>query len=202
MRFIKKRSMKIKKIAKVKDKPFYNVETDEGNFKVIGLLVGKYFLVSGLNISLELMKKIEEESKFELAFRRALIYLSYRKRSKKEIENKLRFLKYNDLIISMVVNKLIENNYLSEFDYAKSYAVDVLNLKGYGKNFIYCALRSQKIDEEVIKKVIGEISLANEINSAKKMVIKKARIKNDIKLKEALFKRGFSRECIERVIKN
>jgi regulatory protein len=156
-------------------------------------------LSQGLAIKPELMKKIEEQSNFEMAISRSLVFLSYRKRSKKEVENKLRILKYNDAIIKRVIKRLIDNNYLCELDYAKAFAQDTINLKGYGKNHIYRALKYQNIDEESINLAISTISLEDEIKAAKKMASKKGIL--NPKLKETLYRRGFSREAIENIFK-
>jgi regulatory protein len=188
--------MKIVKIAKIKNKPLYSVETDNGNFIITDFLLAKNVLVRGLNIKPDLLHQLEKETNFEMAFRRALIYLSYRKRSQKEVEDKLKFLKYSDEVIEWTVKKLHDNKYLSDIDYARAFASDALNLKGYGKNRIYYLLKNQKVDSDTINKIISEISLSSEIKAAKKIATKKRSTLNKEKIKQTLYKRGFSKESI------
>ena len=140
---------------------------------------------------------------------KALKYLGYKMRSKKQVINKLKEDEYPEDIIFKVVNILEKYNYINDEDFAKAYIKDKLNLKGYGIFKIKYDLKMLGIDEEIFKYYLYDTEFINEQEKAKILLMKKLKNKKNIedvdykekqKLYAYLSRRGFSYDSINKAI--
>lgn len=149
--------------------------------------------------------------KFEKAKLVAYRFLSYRPRSKKEIENKLIEKKISRNTITNILDFLEENNYINDKNFSINWIKYRLENKPMGRAFLEYELRKKGVSRELISeslnKVFGEEFNENDIAikvAQKKLIsLRKNKADNHI-LKRRLFnylhRKGFSLDTIEQVI--
>ncbi len=93
----------------------------------------------------------------EQALQKLRQYCGYQERSHYEVTQKLWDLGVQRLEHDEILSLLIEENYLNEERFAKTFAGGKFRIKGWGKQKILYALKEKKISEYVIKKALMEI---------------------------------------------
>ena len=111
---------------------------------------------------------------------KALRLLEYRNHSKKELERKLKLAGAQDGDIKKVIEFLEEYSLINDRDYAKRLALDLQNLKKYGKRRIYSELAQRGIEPEYIEEAINELA---EFDFDEFLEMVKKRIKGDFEKK-------------------
>ena len=178
------------------------ISLDNGsNFEILEQEFKKFNF--GNEISTSQYNFIMENIVFKEARDIALKYLSSSAKSIAQIKNKLS--NYPKEIVKKVLDLLIEYHYADDELFAKNYIYDCLTLKYYGKMKIIFDLRQKKIDNEIINTAVEKyIDNEKEIESAKEIAMLKFKSfdeKSIIKLKNMLYRRGFSYNIIDEVIK-
>lgn len=84
-------------------------------------------------------------------------YCAYQERCHKEVLEKLRNMKMIPEAIDQIVGHLIQENYLNEERFAKSFARGKFNVKKWGKNRIVRELQLRDISAFNIKSALKEI---------------------------------------------
>ena len=84
-------------------------------------------------------------------------YCAYQDRCHKEIENKLRKMGMIPIAINQIIGHLIQENYLNEERFAKSYARGKFNIKKWGKKRIVNELKQRDISKYNITTALKEI---------------------------------------------
>ena len=178
-----------------------HVETDYSLVINLELYIGK-------TISKQMLEIIEQNSKLSSAKNDAIRFLSYRPRSKWEIENKLHRNKYKPSIIENTINWLEENNFINDRDFAINWIRYQISKKPAGKLKLRNELNKKGIDREIIDSVINsffeqeedELTLANQLIRKKQFSLQSKDIQLDpTKLISLLKRRGFSNVVIKRV---
>ncbi len=145
------------------------------------------------------MQKDEFERAKQIAYR----FLSYRPRSKKEIEKKLREKKFSKDTIIMVINLLEENNYINDREFTLNYIRYRMENRPVGRASLEYELRKKGISSYLIEESLREIygDGFDEYEIAVKMAEKKMdSLKDKRKLFGYLQRKGFSYDTIERVV--
>ena len=93
-----------------------------------------------------------EEIKHKLEY-----YCSYQDRCHKEVEQKLNSFTLITELKEKVIVHLIENNFINEERFAKSFARGKHNYKGWGKNRIVNELKLRNISSRIIETALKEI---------------------------------------------
>ncbi len=205
--------MRLKTITKIetqKKRPHrYSVFLD-GKF-AFGLddeIAAKFGLKKGQEVNEPTLKKIllgEDENK---AKETALRFLSFRRRTEKEIKDKLKQKGFDENIIKRTVEKLKEYDLINDLEFATAWVKERLEYKPRGKRLLEQELWKKGIKKEVIKQVLNE-SCQDEDKSALDLL---ERIKNRYKNLEPqvakrrmygfLLRKGFSYEVISQVMHN
>ena len=199
--------MIITKIEPQKNEERVNIYLDgEFAFGLMKEIQYKYGLTEDMNIDREYIDKVlmaEEQSK---ANNYALKFLAYRQRSKKEIIDKLAEKGFEDKFIENTLVYLKSYDLVDDLEFAKSFAKDKINLNKQGPQKIKYELYKKGISKEIIEKVLDEDD--NEYNRALELAKKKLpSYKNDDrnaiyrKLGGFLQRRGYSYECVSKVLK-
>ena len=97
-----------------------------------------------------------EEIKHKLEY-----YCSYQDRCHKEVEQKLNSFTLITALKEKVIVHLIENNFINEERFAKSFARGKHNYKGWGKNRIVNELKFRNISSRIIETALKEIPEAS-----------------------------------------
>ena len=93
-----------------------------------------------------------EEIKHKLEY-----YCSYQDRCHKEVEQKLNSFTLITALKEKVIVHLIENNFINEERFAKSFVRGKHNYKGWGKNRIVNELKFRNISSRIIETALKEI---------------------------------------------
>src|SRR5690606_19580611 len=84
-------------------------------------------------------------------------YCAYQERCHMDVRNKLKNMGMIPLAIDTVINHLIENNFLNEERFAKSFARGKFNIKKWGKQRIVRELKIRDISKYIINSALKEI---------------------------------------------
>ena len=111
-------------------------------------------LWEGVALSLEELVEARIAGERALAMSRALNFLGYRARSKKEVRDRLRRYGYGKDTVECVVGRLKELGYLDDADFARSVARE--KARRYGPRRISAELRKSGVDAELAQGVVDE----------------------------------------------
>lgn len=130
-------------------------------------------------------------------------FCAYQERSHKEVVEKLRGMHMIPEAIDHIIAHLIQENYLNEERFAKSYARGKFNIKKWGKKRIVLELKQRQISTYNIKSALAEIDegeyLATLDELAKKRLGQIKEInsqKRKKKLADYLFYRGWETHLV------
>jgi regulatory protein len=133
---------------------------------------------------------------------RALRYLEYRARSRKEITDKLS--EYPQEIVNDVLAMLEEYGYVDDPAFAKDYAEARVRNKGYGKHRIKHELYTKGIKSDIIDIALSELGF-DEVEAATEKLRRK--VKGELTEKERqryhgyLVRQGFGYDVIRQAFK-
>lgn len=145
------------------------------------------------------------KKEFSKARNKAFKLLSYRERTIKEIEDRLRKKDFTEDIIKAVVDYLLENDYLNEERFAKMWIRSRKNHHPRGRKLIYKELKNKGINQRIINIALNQyLSQEDELEMAEYLMAKwlRRRKKEDsssYKLKNYLANKGFSYNLVYQV---
>ncbi|MCF4100452.1 RecX family transcriptional regulator [Gillisia sp. M10.2A] len=84
-------------------------------------------------------------------------YCAYRDRSQKEVEDKLREMRMIPAACEQIIIKLMQENFLNEERFARSFARGKFRIKRWGRNKIKQELKLRQISTPLIKIALTEI---------------------------------------------
>jgi len=100
--------------------------------------------------------------------------LTYRPRSRAEIEAKLHDKEFDDAIIETVLAGLERFGYVNDLQFARDWTRSRIRLQGFGRRRIGQELKNKGIGRELIREVFAEVfSEETEIETAKRVAGKK-----------------------------
>lgn len=169
----------------------------------------KFRLRKGDEVTEAAMNEIKLYDEINFGKKVSLKYLSYKPRSKKEVEKKLKTLKLSDNSVNEVISWLESIRYLNDDHYSKLFIENKTIKKPLGKRLLTQKLLLTGIDKELIEKNIEELySEENEFKAALSLLKKyqkkiKAKTEDEKKRKcfQYLMSRGFSYDLINSVLK-
>lgn len=152
----------------------------------------------------------EEYSKdFEKFYNKALRFLSFRPRSEKEIRDYLQKKKTEELLIEGIVNKLKEQKFLNDEEFAKMWIENRMRFKPRSLRLIKIELKQKGINKETIEKLVqsSESRVQSDQEMARKIIEKKIKKYQDLpkqevyqKLGRILAQKGFAWDIIRQGI--
>ena len=168
----------------------------------------KYNLKKGMSLEedfIEDVLKIEEAGK---ALNCAVLLLSKKDRTVKEVTDKLHSKGFDLEVIKGVLEKLSEYNCIDDEIYCEKYISDKTRLSKFGKNKIKANLYAKGVNKEIISRKIAEIDNNLEYERALVLTEKKLvqlqkydKIKIKSKLINYLISKGFDYDTVNKVIK-
>ncbi len=144
----------------------------------------------------ERINELKNKDESERALQQALLFLSYRARSEKEIKQNLLKHEYSENIIEQTVERLRENKLANDGEFAKTWVENRSTFRPRSRRALSMELRQKGLDEETVKTAVADLdenALAYE--SARKRA---PRLKGQEwsefrkKLSEYLARRGFA----------
>jgi len=152
-----------------------------------------------------------DKSEFEKGKQIAYRFLSYRPRSKKEVERKLKEKKISGENISSIISLLEKNHYLNDREFTLNWVKYRMENRPSGRRSLEYELREKGVDSEIIKDSLDEVYTGefDEYEVAVRLAEKKIASLRKKKMEYNAFKRGifsylqrkgFSFSLIERVM--
>jgi regulatory protein len=149
-----------------------------------------------------------EKIKIEVlkAYTRALKYLSYRPRSEKEIRDRLTRKQFDPMIIDQVIDKLKEDKFLNDIQFAEWWTEQRQTFRGKSKYVIKSELSEKGIDRNTIESSL--VNAKDDYETAKEFIERKSRKferytgeEYTQKVTGFLQRKGFSWDVIQKILK-
>lgn len=130
-------------------------------------------------------------------------YCAYQDRCHKEVTTKLKQMGMIPMAIDQIVTQLIQENYLNEERFAKSFARGKFNIKKWGKKRIVAELKQRDITKYNINTALKEIDEADYLETLDVLARKRLRqlteqnkLKRRKKLADYLLYRGWESHLV------
>ena len=133
----------------------------------------------------------------------AMKFCGYRERSKKEVEDKLKAKSFNQKIIKICIDRLVELDFLNNIRFSKSFSRGKNNNNRWGKNKIKFHLKNKGLTNDEINRGIESIDEESYLNILKKNIElynKKLKEPDRNKLIGHLINKGYEMDLILRHI--
>ena len=133
----------------------------------------------------------------------AMKFCGYRERSKKEVEDKLKTKSFNQKIIKICIDRLVELDFLNNIRFSKSFSRGKNNNNRWGKNKIKFHLKNKGLTDDEINIGIESIDEESYLNILKKNIElynKKLKEPDRNKLIGHLINKGYEMDLILRYI--
>lgn len=175
----------------------------EFKFGLTNDVIIKYGLKEGDELSEEDIQNLLLVEEKEHIKQRAYRLLRYRNRSIAEMKDRLMRLGYEQDIVEVVVNELIEEGVLNDQKFVQGFVGDYTELKPKGNIFIMNELRKKKIQHSLIESIIKD---RDERDIIKKMLQKKfpdynkKDLKQKAKIVRYFLSRGFTPKAVYEVL--
>ncbi len=140
-------------------------------------------------------------------------YCAYQERSIYEVKTKLRTYHLQDEVYDAVINRLLEEDYLNEERFAKSFSRGKFRINKWGRNKIYLALQQKRIPELFIHEGLNEIDDDEYEKVLTDLLERKSRelsgTKSTLKIRKLVnfaagrgFEPGLARKVADRIMEN
>jgi len=117
------------------------------------------------------VKKILDK---KTALAKAEHYCAYQERSQQEVRNKLYDFGLRSGEVEELISELIQNNFLNEERFARSYALGKFRMKQWGRIKIRMGLKAKKVSDKLIVKALNEIDGEDYLKTLRVILVKKA----------------------------
>ena len=139
-------------------------------------------------------------------------FCAYRDRSQKEVEEKLKEMHMIPLACEEIIIKLMQEDFLNEERFARSFVRGKFRIKKWGRNKIKQELKLREISQPLIKIAFTEINDAEYLKTLEELAIKKLALlkepnsfKKKKKLSDHLMQKGYEPamvfECVNELLK-
>lgn len=199
----------MKKISKIKksNNKYTIILSDNSSLSFYSDTLIKYNLLKPREISDKELEEVINYNNYIEAYNKALTYISYKRRTKKEIKDKL--CNYSIDVIDKVIKKLDELCLLDEKKYIEAFINDQINLGNKGPFYIKKELKKLNINIDYIDEILNNIKEDVWIEKVKKIVDKKINTNKKLskeslllKIKNDLILLGYSKNIIDKVLSN
>lgn len=169
----------------------------DGEFSFGLYIINAGHLKVGQTISQEMIDCLKKDDQIEDGFQKALKYISYKPRTKSEVVKKLKENDFDEEIISIVLDMLVEKGYVNDLQFAKNWVENRSIYKPRSKKLITWELKNKQIGEEIIREVTGEMLPEEELAmlAAEKYARRLSEYEKEVffrRLTGYLIRRGFS----------
>lgn len=161
----------------------------------------------GRKLSTQEIESLREKDEYEVAYNRALHYLSYRARSEDEMLSYLSGKGFSETVSQTVIDRLKDEHLLSDTRFAEDWIENRVSFRPRSQTQLRFELRQKGLQEDIIENALQDANL-DDIKLAKAAGTKLARRYTGLswldfrqKLSAALARRGFSYETASTVTK-
>lgn len=135
-------------------------------------------------------------------------FCAYRDRSQKEVEEKLKEMRMIPAAREQIIIKLMDEDFLNEERFARSFVRGKFRIKKWGKNKIKQELTAREISAPLIKMALTEINEADYYKTLEELAEKKSPLikekdfyKKRKKLSTYLLQKGYESSLVYEVLK-
>lgn len=186
-------------VVQKKNKTRYTIKFKSGD--ILGVSRNSlisYNLTVGQKVSSDLLSNIDNYERLQSIKFKALNYLSYRPRSRREVKTSLLKKGFSHNDIDKVLEELVTKGYLDDLNFAKTYARYLIKTKRLGRIAVTNRFFAHNINQETLKPILDKLYdkyppglLIDEIVRKKKYP-KDSNLINNKKLIDHLKRKGFS----------
>jgi regulatory protein len=108
-------------------------------------------------LSDEKLAQLQNEDAREKAMQQALLFLSYRARSEKEIRQNLKKHEYPEDAIEYTLNRLRENRLANDNEFAQAWVENRSTFRPRSRRALTMELRQKGLDEETVKNAVSNV---------------------------------------------
>jgi regulatory protein len=162
------------------------------------------WLKNGDELSDEKIAKLQDEDSRERAYQQAMLFLSYRARSEKEIRQNLKKHEYSTGVIEDTLERLRKAGLANDNEFARAWVENRNTFRPRSKKALAIELRQKGLDDEAIQ---ASLSNVDEEALAYETGLKRATRLTSLersefrkKLSEFLIRRGFSYSVVAPVV--
>ena len=186
-------------VVQKKNKTRYTIKFKSGD--ILGVSrdsLISYNLTVGQKVSSDLLSNIGNYERLQSIKYKALNYLSYRPRSRREVKTSLLKKGFSQNDIDKVLEELVTKGYLDDLSFAKTYARYLIKTKRLGRIAVTNRFFAHNINQETLKPILDKLydkyppSLLIDAIVRKKKYPKDSNLINNKKLIDHLKRKGFS----------
>lgn len=147
------------------------------------------------------MSDIEELEKLDKLKTKVLKYIMYKKRTEKEVRRK--FSEEDQDLLEDVIENLKENGYINDKSYVERAVAEFMNLNNLSLKELKYKLQSKGVDSKALEEYMDihqEELEEYEVNSAKKIILKKQNSMEEQALIQYLLKKGYRTDLVKEAI--
>jgi regulatory protein len=146
---------------------------------------------------IEQLKRQSDEGK---AYDKAINYLSFRRRSRNEIEKYLLSKGYEEPAVSSTIERLEQQKLIDDAQFADSWVRDRQNLRPRSRRQLAMELRAKGLDDEVITGRLEELGEEGELEAIRAVISKKAARLSSERLTQYLLQRGYKYDLVKKAL--
>lgn len=118
-------------------------------------IVGAW-LQSGQELSAEKIAELQHQDTYEVAYQKAVNFISYRSRTNQEVQRKLKDLDYSDEVIEAALERLQNNHFLGDSGYAQRWVENRVDLKPRSHRLMAMELRQKGVADEDVARALED----------------------------------------------
>lgn len=198
----------IKEIVKKGKKYYLKFLENEEKYEVTEDQIVNYRLLKGNILDQKTYKVLMNDINDSLYYNKALHYIDFKPRTKKEVFDYLIKFKLDETTTNTIIEKLERINYIDDERYANHFTEELIR-KGKGKKAIYSILLKKGIDQNLIYNNLNKYGKEDENANALRIAEKLIKPESDYPIKkqknqltEKLLREGYSHDTINYVINN
>ncbi|WP_338043941.1 RecX family transcriptional regulator [Paenibacillus lutrae] len=191
-----------------RNKRRYNVHVDgEYSCSVHEDVLIKYRLLKGEQVDAKWLEEAIREDERHDAYLRAVRFVAVRPRSQHEVRRKLKEIGYEDELIELTINRLLDQKYLDDAEFAKIWTEQRIQYQRKGRNAVRYELAQKGLSKDEISKALSSVDENEELEGAMVVGRKKWKATSgetmDRKRKTASFllRRGYTSSVTSQVVR-
>ena len=157
----------------------YTLIIDEKKHIILGDVLLKLNILKPMEIDSDTYMNLINTNSYYEKKKKCIKFINFKKRTEKEIRNKLSSLHVSKKNADKIVNQLYEKGYLNDEDYLKSYINDQINLTLNGPFKIKYNLSKMSFKEDDINKILDDTDI-NWQERVEKIIAKKIKMARNI----------------------
>ncbi|MEZ4661271.1 MAG: RecX family transcriptional regulator [Caldilineaceae bacterium] len=139
-----------------RNKERVNVYLD-GEYAFAINLMAAATLKKGQELSQADMARLQDEDAYSKAYQAASRYLGMRQRTQREMEQYLAKKEYAEEVVSATVQRLVEQNYLDDAEFAAMWRRDRAQMRPRGAQALRHELRQKGVADDIIEETVADL---------------------------------------------